>query len=701
MYRFNPSDEQKRVIDLMIEGENVYTEAVPGAGKTTTGLAMGERLRNKEIFYITFSAQLKLEGKEKASRYGLTNVHMFSYHSLAVRYYSGEAHDDRGLTKIVKTDMGFKNEVPKLDILVLDEIQDMTPLFYRFIQKFIKDQGHSIQLLILGDRDQNINRDFKGSDYRFLTMAPKVFPEFEFVRSDLSHSFRLTDNISSFINDNLLGYDKIKTNKKGPTVKYLLTNTFSNEFQSYLYRLIRDKINNGYKYDDIFILGNSVKSELLPIVRFENYLSEHPINGEIVNIYMPRIERMDLRDSDTAEKIVMTTYHQSKGRERKLVIVFGCDEYMFLKGPREMNYDKMPEDYYVALSRATEELIVIHDISMRKLPFLKNTIGDIRQKSYCELIFVPPRYIRTLDLRNLEHKDKINPEKEIRHNTNVTELTQYIKENILEDLSNICDEIFVQKQLSNKRVLKTNIDGRKKKLTEQVSDITGVVIPSIWEYNKTGKMKIYDDICKNINEMSGDLIKIYKSTINYPCQNIQDYLRLGNLYISVVNGCENNLNQIQNFDWLNEEDKNRCLQNLELIISHEKTLKFEYTIEKGLTNNRFTINHERYGKLKIGNRIDLIDDNYVYEFKCTKNLTIEHKLQLLIYAWMINNLDEGNKDYELRTKGFRLFNIVNNEMFELNYNQTKVEEAIELILFNKYCDNVDKTDEEFIKFINA
>ena len=374
---------------------------------------------------------------------------------------------------------------------------------------------------------------------------------------------------------------------------------------------------------------------------------------------------------------------------------------MFLKGPREMNYDKMPEDYYVALSRATEELIVIHDISMRKLPFLKNTIKDIKNKPYCEMLFVPPRYIRKYDLRDLEHKDKINPEKEIRHNTNVTELTQYIKEDILEDLSNICDEIFVQKQISNKRVLKTNIDGRKKKLTEQVSDITGVIVPSIWEYNKTGKMKIYDDICKNINEMSGDLIKIYKSTINYPCQNIQDYLRLGNLYISVVNGCENNLNQIQNFNWLNEEDKNRCLQNLELIISHEKTLKFEHTIEKGLTGNRFTINHERYGKLKIGNRIDLIDDNFVYEFKCTKNITIEHKLQLLIYAWMINNLDEGNKDYELRQKGFRLFNIINNEMFELNYNQTKINEAIELILFNKFFDTVEKTDEEFIKSINA
>ena len=71
-----------------------------------------------------------------------------------------------------------------------------------------------------------------------------------------------------------MGYDKIKTNKKGPTVKYLLTNTFSIEFKSYLHRFIREKINNGYKYDDIFILGNSVKSDTLQIVRFENYLSK-------------------------------------------------------------------------------------------------------------------------------------------------------------------------------------------------------------------------------------------------------------------------------------------------------------------------------------------------------------------------------------------------------------------------------------------
>ena len=697
MYQFNPSDEQKKVIDLMIDGKNVYTEAVPGAGKTTTGLAMGERLLNKEIFYLTFSAQLKLEGKEKTEKYGLSNVHMFSYHSLGVRYYYNKAFDDRGLRKIVKDDMEFKNDVPKLDILVLDEIQDMTKLLYNFIKKFIKDQGSNIQLLVLGDRDQNINRDFKGSDYRFLTMAPKVFPDYEFIRSDLSHSFRLTDNVSSFINENLLGYDKIKTSKKGLKVKYLLTNTFSREFHRYLHNIIKDRIQKkGYKYDDIFVLANSVKNEKLPIVRFENYLSENPINNEMINIYMPRIERMDLKDSDTAEKIVMTTYHQSKGRERKLVIVFGCDEYMFSKGPRPMVYNGCPEDYYVAMSRSTEELIVIHDISMKKLPFLKNTINNLRHKDYCELCFVPPRYKTKLDLKTLEHDKGIIPNKDVKHSTSVTELTQYIREDVLEDLSNICDELFIQKQISNKKKLKNNIDGRKKKLTEQVSDITGIVIPSIWEYDKTGKMKIYDDICKNINELSGDLIKSYK--YNYPCDNVYEYLRLGNLYISVINGCENNLNQIQDFNWLSEEDKNVCLHNLDLIISHENTLKFEYVIEKGARNGIFTFNHERYGIIKIGNRVDLIDDNFIYEFKCTTELTIENKLQLLIYAWMVTNLEDDN---ELKGKGFRLFNIVNNEMFELDYNENKVNEAIDLLLFNKYSDTIEITDDEFIRYINA
>jgi len=366
---------------------------------------------------------------------------------------------------------------------------------------------------------------------------------------------------------------------------------------------------------------------------------------------------------------------------------------MFSKGPRKMNYEKCPEDYYVAMSRATEELIVIHDISMRKLPFLKNTLENISKKSYCSVNYIPPRYKQSLDIRKLEHHTKIKEDKVIKHQTSVTDLTKYIKEDILEDINNICDEIFITKQATNNKKLKTNIDGRKRKLTEQVSDITGVVIPTIWEYNKKNKTKIKEELDKRINKRSGDLIRNY--SYNYPCITIRDYLRMGNLYISVVNGCENNLNQIDTFEWLTESDRDMCLLNLDTIISCENTLKFEYEIDNGV----FTYKHETYGILKIGNRVDLIDDNYLYEFKCTKELTTEHKLQLLIYAWITKNITE--EDNTLLNKGYRLFNIVNNELLELNYDENKVKEVMELLFINKYSETVEMNDNEFIKFINA
>ena len=48
----------------MIKGKNVYTEAVRER-ENTTGLAMGERLRNKEIFILLLVHNLKLKVKKK------------------------------------------------------------------------------------------------------------------------------------------------------------------------------------------------------------------------------------------------------------------------------------------------------------------------------------------------------------------------------------------------------------------------------------------------------------------------------------------------------------------------------------------------------------------------------------------------------------------------------------------------------------
>ena len=67
-------------------------------------------------------------------------------------------------------------ELFKLDftILVVDEAQDMTPLYFKLLQKFIQDSQLPFQLLVLGDHRQGLY-EFKGADTRFLTLAHKLW----------------------------------------------------------------------------------------------------------------------------------------------------------------------------------------------------------------------------------------------------------------------------------------------------------------------------------------------------------------------------------------------------------------------------------------------------------------------------------------------------------------------------------------------
>ena len=48
--------------------------------------------------------------------------------------------------------------------------------------------------------------------------------------------------------------------------------------------------------------------------------------GKNIPIYIPHNDEAEIKDSDLKNKVAMITYHKSKGRERKLVIVLGADE---------------------------------------------------------------------------------------------------------------------------------------------------------------------------------------------------------------------------------------------------------------------------------------------------------------------------------------------------------------------------------------
>jgi hypothetical protein len=111
-------------------------------------------------------------------------------------------------------------------------------------------------------------------------------------------------------------------------------------------------------------------------------------------------------------------------------------------------------------------------------------------------------------------------------------------------------------------------------------------------------------------------------------------------------------------------------------------------------NNVFTFVHKEFSIIKIAGRIDAFDDTTVYEFKCVDNISIDHKLQLILYSWLWSNSDLYTK---YGNKSFKLLNIRTGELLQLTNDKFKIGQVVELILANKFVKKRTLRDEEFLK----
>ena len=168
------SEEQQCILDTVKEGHNVMVDAVAGTGKTTLILSIAREMPNTKILQLTYNASLRKDVKETVEKNDIQNLTVHTYHSLAKRYYLSTGYTDTEIRRLLFKNMPLKEVSPKYDMIVLDECQDMTLLYFQLMVKFIKDIDCNIQLLILGDYMQGLY-DFKGADIRFLTMADQVW----------------------------------------------------------------------------------------------------------------------------------------------------------------------------------------------------------------------------------------------------------------------------------------------------------------------------------------------------------------------------------------------------------------------------------------------------------------------------------------------------------------------------------------------
>jgi hypothetical protein len=309
----------------------------------------------------------------------------------------------------------------------------------------------------------------------------------------------------------------------------------------------------------------------------------------------------------------------------------GFDQgYMRFYG-KDLDQDLCPSTLYVACTRASEHLILIHHYQHDYLPFVdKNKISQ---------------YFQFQKERIQTYKKKVKKN----YNTNVSELTKHLPLSILEH----CFQFFDIQTISQPTT-KINIPlkTKQKNLYESISEITGIAIPNYFEFIKKNTMSIYhrckDELIQTENasykskkikscfsedteddhsnnpsqEEESDIHKLEK--IDFTNLKPSDILYIANLWNSHKTNYLFKVNQIKKYDWLSEDLLQAAIERLQPLISNHCSMEYPYVLEDF---------PELYNRKLIGH-VDCIDNQNIWEFKCVSKLDTEHILQIAIYMYM-------------------------------------------------------------------
>lgn len=813
------SPEQQLVCDHICNGENVVVDACAGSGKSTTILGIAKSLPKRRFLQITYNAMLRKEFKEKVVEHGLTNIEVHTYHSLAVKYFSDEANTDTGIRHIlhptggtphtlrqdVTMDVhaysegqpkGVRPNMPLFDVVVVDEAQDMTFLYYRFVQ-FVLDvicavppdtkdpqhkkrgRHHKVQMLVLGDYMQGIY-EFKGADIRFLTFAHEIWsrcPHLKtpvFQRCTLKTSYRITRPMASFVNYAMLGCTgesdaRLLSCRDGAPVVYIRHSRHN--MKHIVVNQIMRLLDGGDLPSDIFILGPSVKGGNSMIRKIENMLVQRG-----VPCHVPMMENEKIDDRVIDGKLVFSTFHVVKGRQRKYVFVVGFDQSYFDYYAKSSPVDKCPNTLYVGCTRATHMMMLLEcndGVTDRPLPFLTMTHHDMTATDYIDFRGLPRATFYELDPNSYEAVKEAK--KNQTYYVTPSELIKFTSETVLERITPILDRIFVSLPApENMPALELDqmptVVRFASGMYEDVADLNGIVLPCMYwdEYQRQEYSSDSNTTVNVLYKLIGDMIRDMKAgDHDFLKQKYQDfdpsstspaqcprqaslapdtatqdyrakpdslgsqYLYLANMYLAVQEKLYFKLQQIlpSEYNWLTEEVVAICKQRLDLVIGREKVELHEHVlIHTKMEEEHAAIDaalapffvqpvgmgnegHNKlptdsvgrrptessgcrvsppYTKYRFSARLDMVTQESVWELKCCQQITLDHQLQVVIYAWLWRTL------HPECTKKVKIFNIKTGEILELCATNDDLTTIVVELLRGKYEKPIHLTDAQFL-----
>ena len=710
------SNEQQIIFQCVKDNKNTIVDACAGTGKTTLILATAKLLPRRKFLQMTYNSMLRYEVKERVKKNDLKNLDVHTFHSLAVKYYYPSAYTDTGIRYILHNNLPPITPIAKINILVLDEAQDMTFLYYQLMCKLIKDMGNPIQLLILGDYMQGLY-EFKGADIRFLTFAQQIWCKHPMLKNNkfatctMRMSYRITNQMCSFVNRAMLGENRMDACRDGLKVLYACNSRFN--LEKIVFAEITKLLDQGAKPCEFFVLGGSVKGVNSNIRHLENALVEKNIP-----CHVPMLESDKIDERVIGGKVVFSTFHCIKGRQRKYVFVVGFDNSYLRFYSRNLPHDICPNTLYVACTRATHGLYLLESnqyANDRPLEFLKMSHNEMNDSDFIQFKGVP----RTNFFDNIEDASLKNAVVEKRHIITPTDLIKFIPESVLEELSPILDRIFTQILTNISDIEIPNIIETKQGYFEEVSDLNGIAIPcmyydhlqQLWkepdyENEITEQTNVlYSLIENNINNMRANehgFLKDIFASLPKKMKSINDYLYIANVCVAVQETLYFKLKQINidEYNWLNENIVEQCKNRLHETIGIEcnstkprieETIIHQSNDEQHVEIDAFLQPYfEPNTKFRFTARTDLITEHTLWELKCTSQISLDHKLQTIIYAWLWKMLHPED------VRDVKILNIKSGEIIKLDATMEELNHIMLLLLQGKFQEPKKKTDEEFI-----
>ena len=270
----------------------------------------------------------------------------------------------------------------------------------------------------------------------------------------------------------------------GPKVRYYRGSGYNeNKMRLVIYeigRYLLSLLSSGeYNASDIFILAPTVKdgqvNKQTPLTELANLLLQ---NG--YQYFRPAQEDAKIEPTMMEGKIVLSTFHQSKGLERKIVVATCFSDDYFIYFNKNAERSVCPNTLYVAATRAMERLIVIgEDTKGGHLPFLRNLENSV--------------HLEIIEVGKLKNNNN-SKSKAAKRTIPVTSLIKYLPESIIEKVMKLL-KYKVIRQATKGVSLNGQIETAKNQY-EEVSELTGVALPAMFEARTTQNISTMQQYCQ-------------------------------------------------------------------------------------------------------------------------------------------------------------------------------------------------------------